>query len=216
MKEAIRTVQAQWGVWLRRPSFLAELALSCGAVILISHSFVRFLSYVEYREGVVLPDPILSGVTAVDLTYPIFILLWGGIVVGVFHVLPDPRRLAMGIQVFGTYIGFRFLMMYLVPLAPPPGMIDLVDPITGMAGTDRVPTRDLFFSGHTATLCFFFLLSNTKLLRWMLGLSAVVVGSFLLWQKAHYTIDVAVAPFVVYGAFGLVRWLRERAGLCRV
>ena len=53
---------------------------------------------------------------------------------------------------------------------------------------------DLFFSGHTATICL--LLFWTVKFKWVFALFGVVLGILLMVQRVHYSIDIIAAiPF---------------------
>jgi hypothetical protein len=93
--------------------------------------------------------------------------------------------------------------MYLVPLNPPPGMIPLGDPFVEYFGTGRLLTKDLFFSGHTATIFLFYLVSDParRGLKIIFLICTVLVAVFVLLQHVHYTIDVASAPFFTFSAY---------------
>ena len=98
-------------------------------------------------------------------------------------------------------------MMYVVPLDPPIGTIDLQDPLVFIIGTGTKITKDLFFSGHTATLFMIFLVTEKKWLKKVFFVNTLLVAVFVVLQKVHYTADVMVAPFVSYGAFKVVSFL---------
>jgi hypothetical protein len=68
-------------------------------------------------------------------------------------------------------------------------------------------TKDLFFSGHTATTFLLVLyLWPRRRLRWIaLGAHAVVVASVLL-ARLHYAIDVVGAWAVTFALFALREW----------
>jgi hypothetical protein len=97
------------------------------------------------------------------------------------------------------------LAMYLVPLEPPNGMIDLHDPLVFVIGTGQPIQKDLFFSGHTATMFLLFLTAKNKTLKWIFLITACLVGLFVILQKVHYCIDVFVAPFFSLSAYLIIR-----------
>ena len=59
----------------------------------------------------------------------------------------------------------RMCAMYMLPLDPPVNMIILNDPLVEFFGTGQTLTKDLFFSGHTATLFILFLVSEKKIYK---------------------------------------------------
>src|SRR5205807_671587 len=68
-------------------------------------------------------------------------------------------------------------------------------------------TKDLFFSGHTATtfLLLLYVWPHRKL-RWPMLAAHVLVVVSVFFSHLHYTIDVAGAYGITYGIFAL----RER------
>jgi membrane-associated phospholipid phosphatase len=71
-------------------------------------------------------------------------------------------------------------------------------------------TKDLFFSGHTATVFLLFLNSQTKLWKNVFLTLTILVGFCVLIQHVHYTVDVIAAPFFGYGAFVIARGFVKR------
>jgi len=92
------------------------------------------------------------------------------------------------------------LSIYLTPLDPPATLIAIKDPLTSITygGKDVFMTKDLFFSGHTSNMLMLALCFEKRNDRLIGFLAAVSVGVLVLFQHAHYTIDV-VAAFLITG-----------------
>jgi len=166
--------------------------------------FRRFLNFVELRQGVILADPILSMCAPTDLTWVTFALIYGGLLFAITILLSFPFLLLRMMTAYIILVIFRTACMYTVPLDPPPGIIPLTDPFVEFFGPSRTTlTRDLFFSGHTATL--FLLGLGMPVRRWSIVLfcAAGAVAVCVLLQHVHYTIDVLVAPLAAFAAFRL-------------
>ncbi len=146
----------------------------------------------------------------VDLTWLIFSAIYLSLLTGIVILVRNPVRLILAIQVYTVIILIRMIAMYTVPFDPPHSMISLNDPFVQFFGTGKVLTKDLFFSGHTATLFLLFLVVDKKPFRQLFLLLTVMVAAGVLLQHVHYFIDVFAAPFFAYGSFIIVKRIRER------
>ena len=167
-------------------------------------AYAHFLDWIEFRPGVLLHDPLLASFQARKVTWLVFALIYGGLVLGLGTLSARPAALLVALQSYALVIVARMAAMYVVPLDPPVGMIRLKDPFIQLFDLGVVLTRDLFFSGHVATLFLLFLTARHRLLRAAFLLATVVVGAGLIWQHVHYTIDVLIAPFITFGCYRFV------------
>lgn len=176
-------------------------------------SFARFVARVEHRPGVVLADPLLARFAPRDSTWLIFIALYGAILLTIGLLVRRPRRLLAGCQAYALMVLLRLVMMWAAPFEPPPTMIALADPFVGLFGPPAVMTRDLFFSGHTATCTMLALAAPTTRWRVFLALLATLVACGVLAQHVHYFIDVLVAPLAALFAWRATLAVRARLQL---
>lgn len=184
---------------------LGTTILAVGVVLI---AYAKFLVVVDQRPGVVLADPLLAAFPAQDLTWPIFIILYGSVVVAVTSLLRDPTLFILALRSYATLVAIRMVCMWVVPLDPPLGMIALVDPVVqSVTGASTALSRDLFFSGHTSLLTLMACIMPRPALRILFAICAVMMGCFVLLQHVHYTIDVLVAPMAAYVAVQLMRGL---------
>ena len=126
-----------------------------------------------------------------------------------------PICLIMALQSYCLMVLIRTAAMFVVPLNGPPDMIPLVDPIVQYFGSGNVLTKDLFFSGHTATLALLSIASGDRFYKAIFAISATIVAVLITWQHVHYTIDVLSAPFFALGSFHLIVLLQQRSGLTK-
>ncbi len=204
--------RASWrAAWLV-PAFRWQLILTAICLPACLRTLAAFLNRVEERAGVVLPDPGLALFSPVDVNWLSFAIIYGGLFIGVAILLRHPRHLVLAVQTYIVMVVFRIVAMSLVPLEPPVTTIDLRDPVVQIFGTGRMLTKDLFFSGHTATLFLVGLSMPTRRLRAIYYLAAAAVAICVLLQHAHYSIDVFAAPFFAYGAYRIVALHQVRLG----
>lgn len=172
-------------------------------------AYARFLARVELRQGVAFIDPVHAIMGPVDLTWPIFIMLYGALLITVTMLMRHPGALVMGLQAYTFQVATRMLMMWAMPLDPPPTMIALTDPIVSSVTSGGPPlTRDLFYSGHVAILVVASMVMPQRWARIALVVLAVAMGVCVILQHVHYTVDVLVAPFV---AMACVRFVKRSA-----
>lgn len=116
----------------------------------------------------------------------------------------------IGFQTYTLMVLFRIVAMYLVPLDPPEGCIDLQDPVVFVLGTGQKVVKDLFFSGHTATAFMLFLVAKNKYLKSYFLAATFIVGISVILQKAHYTIDVYVGIIFSYASYQIIKSLHKK------
>lgn len=173
----------------------AILFLSCMLL------FARFLLFIESRPDEAMQDPLMMYFQAKDFNIPIFILIYGSIFLAFAYLIPHPKLLTLGLHAYIIMLIFRTIIMYLTPLDVPVGTINLRDPLIFFLGPGKPVTKDLFFSGHIATLTILYLTAGKKFLKYIFFIVAVAVGLMILLQKAHYTTDLITAPFISYAAY---------------
>ena len=162
-----------------------------------------FFGYIEKRKGILLHDWVLAHIPAHNVSVLIFAIIWSMILFIFIRALYSP---SIYINYCWTLIFVslaRLSCIMLVPLAPPVGLIPLTDPLTGVFYGNHVIIKDLFFSGHTATLSLIVLCLEKKNDKIIAFIATVLVAFLLLVQHIHYTIDVLAAPIFVYVLYRL-------------
>lgn len=202
-----------WKEFLKSKKSKIELGITLVLLVVVLASLANFLNFVEARQGVVLPDPILNLFNPIDLTWLIFVLIYISLFVAIATLSKNPKELLFAIQVYTLMVAVRILAMYLLPLQPPEKMIVLNDPLVEFFGTGQTLTKDLFFSGHTATLFLLFLVSQKKLIKTVFLISTIAVAIAVLLQHVHYTIDVFGALFFTYACYSILSNLKPRINL---
>lgn len=198
-----------WKNYLKEKRNRIELVVTLILLAIILTLFTNFLNFIEARNGVVLPDPILSLFNPIDLTWLIFSLIYLSIIIGLITLINNPKILIFTLQVYTLMILVRMTAMYLLPLNPPIKIIILDDPFVQLFGNGKPLTKDLFFSGHTATLFILFLVSKNKMIKTFFLISTIVVAAAILVQHVHYTIDVFAAFFFTYACYRIIQKLNH-------
>lgn len=207
---AKNAAELNWNTFLKTKPLLLELVFTLLFLIAVLSLLARFLLFVEDRSGVVLNDPLLALVPPQDLTWVIFSLIYGGLAGALAFLSKNPKQLVAALQTYIVMVVFRITVMYLVPLEPPEGIIPLRDPLVEIFGTGQLLNKDLFFSGHTATMFIFFLTSEHRLPRILFLSAAALIAVLVIIQHVHYTIDVLAAPFFTYCSYAIVLTIHRK------
>lgn len=181
-----------------------ELIVSLILLTMTLTGLANFVNFVENRKGVVFPDPILSLFNPIDLTWITFGLIYLSLIFAIVTLLKNPQRFLFALQLYTSMAVVRMIAMFLLPLEPPEKMILLKDPFVEFFGTGQTLTKDLFFSGHTATLFILFLVSEHKTIKIIFLVTTIIVAFCVLLQHVHYTIDVFAAIFFTYACYKLL------------
>ncbi len=195
----------RWKVFLNNPVSRVELIVTLLLLVITVFSFSRYLLFNETRHGAVLDDPVLKHFDAIDLNPVLFFAIYFSLIIGLVSFSFTPNRLLLAFQTYTLMVIFRMTAMYLVPLDPPQGCIDLDDPVVFILGTGQKIIKDLFFSGHTSTAFMLFLIARNKFLKGYFLIATITVGSCVILQKAHYTIDVFAGLIFSYTSYQLVK-----------
>ena len=199
-----------WKTFFQNKKSRTEFIITLLVLVPLMLSFSQFILFIEQREGVVLNDPLLNTFNPINLTWLTFSLIYLSLIMFFVSVFKDPQKLMIGLQSYGLMVIFRTIAMYLTPLDAPETLLVLDDPFVQLFGKGDVLTKDLFFSGHTGTLFLLFLLAENKTLKILFLISTIMVGSAVLLQHVHYSIDVFVAPFVAYCSYRIIKNLHTK------
>jgi membrane-associated phospholipid phosphatase len=198
-----------WKEFLKEKRNSVELIITLFLLVVMLTSLANFVNYAETRQGIVLPDPVLSLFQPIDLTWFTFALIYISLFVAIATLSKNPKQLVFAIQLYSLMAAVRIAAMYLLPLEPPAKMIILNDPFVELFGTGQTLTKDLFFSGHTATLFILFLVSEKKIIKTIFLTSTIAVAIAVLLQHVHYTIDVFAAVFFTYACYCFLKVMKK-------
>jgi hypothetical protein len=197
-----------WKTALQVKSFLVKSIISGALLVLCAIVAPIFFQFIQKRDGYILNDYLLNLLPTVDLSYGVFILLYLLIFVAVGYLLSRPQLFLVTLQAYIILTIFRFITIFFIPLDPPSSIIELNDPFVQYFFYQQSVTKDLFFSGHTSLLLLLTLSVQSARLKAILFAGSCLVAIMLLFQHAHYTIDILAAPFFSWLAFALAKRLR--------
>ncbi|WP_165768194.1 phosphatase PAP2-related protein [Hymenobacter amundsenii] len=188
-----------WPAAWRQPTFRRQLLTVLALLLLLARQLPRYFAWVQARPGHHLPDPLLTALPAHDVSGAIFTVIYLGIGLGLVTLLPRPARLLRALAAYLLLHLLRCATLWLLPLEPPTGLVLLRDPLVDqlLYAAPAPITKDLFFSGHTATLLLLALTVPPGWQRVVLLAGTVAVAGLVLVQHAHYTYDVLAAPLFV-------------------
>jgi len=184
--------QDAWqSAWFRR-----RVIIGFVLVVVTLSLFPFFFQTIEKRNGILLHDPLLAWLHPHNVSLLIFVFIWAISLLGILRAVQTPSMFVTFIWAYWLLCILRTLAITLIPLDPPVGLVGLVDPISNFFYGEKFVTKDLFFSGHTSTVFLLFLCMPGRTDKKLALIATVVVGSLLLVQHVHYTLDVLGAiPF---------------------
>lgn len=173
-----------------------------GSVILLGIliSFPFFFAMIELREGTLLNDRLLLLIPPTDVSIATFTVIWSMTLLLWVRCVQDPWIFALFLFCFVILCISRMLTILIIPLNPPVGLIPLKDPLSSIfyGGTDKFIQKDLFYSGHTSIQFLMFLTLKRKTDKILAFFSTLAIGTLVLVQHVHYTVDVLAAFVFTY------------------
>jgi hypothetical protein len=194
----MQTKQLTWRFAWDYPAFRIKLLLGIFVNGLIFINLPDFFEYVQQRNGVLIHDWVLAVLPACDVSSYIFLILYPAFIL-LFWRMRNNTELCIAVLWSTVFLCLgRTLAISLIPLDTPIHLVPMEDPFLTMFYGPNPITKDLFFSGHTATLFLIGLLLKNKTEKIIIFCATAVLGLLLLIQHVHYTADVLAAPFFAY------------------
>ncbi|MFL5762401.1 MAG: phosphatase PAP2-related protein [Bacteroidia bacterium] len=195
--------QTGWEKYWKEKRNKNRVLISLSALTLTLFLFVKFLTYNETRSGFCFPDPVLHLFKPYALSEYTFFITYVLGIYGLITCAQKPHLFLRLIQAYTIMTLLRMGCMFLLPLEPPATIIPLRDSFLRHSFySGRENLKDLFFSGHTATICLFVFIFENVRFKWFYAVGAAAVGMLLILQHVHYSIDVMAAPlFAWLGVF---------------
>ncbi len=194
-----------WKLAFKNKHFVAKFIASFVFLFALMYFFAWFLNYVEQRQGHVFYDPVLNFLRPRDVSDIIFFTTYGASLLALIYAFGSPFRTIHLCQMYTLLTIFRIITLFIIPMDPPSTIIPLRDAILqNTFYNDAGNVKDLFFSGHTATLFLFFFFAKNIVIKWIFFVCAVCVAAAVVLQHIHYSYDVIVAPLFAFFAYRLV------------
>ena len=194
-----------WKIALSEKHFRNRFIITMSILLVVLTGFASLLAYIETRQGHSVYDPILNFIKPRDVSDYIFFVTYSTALVAIIYAFLSPYKFLHLMQMYGILTLFRVLTLFFVPLDSPESIIPLHDEIlthTFYAGGENL--KDLFFSGHAATLFLFYFFTVNKVLKYLFLAAAISVSIGVVVQHVHYSYDVIAAPIFAYIAYKLV------------
>ncbi len=214
----LQTLVAEWKTAFADKTFRTKL-LAAPIVFMVYSAITQRLNFLaEMRHGTRLEDKLLTLFPSIDFSTWIFVLLYLSLGTMVLTHILKPMVIMRVIEMHLLVAVVRQLCIMLIALEPPAGIIVLRDVFleNTVYPNDAPLTKDLFFSGHVASIWIYFLCCERKYLKYALIGSAFVMAFMLLSMRVHYTYDVygaIVITTAIYFAPSVIRSLRNRRQL---
>jgi membrane-associated phospholipid phosphatase len=194
-----------WKLALKNTHFRNRFLLSIALLALILTGFASLLAYIETRQGHSFYDPILNFIKPRDVSDFIFFVTYSTALIALIYAFSSPYKFLHLVQMYGSLTLLRVITLFFVPLEPPSEIIPLRDEFltnTFYAGSQNL--KDLFFSGHAATLFLFYFFATNKALKYIFLLAGIAVSVGVVLQHVHYSYDVIAAPIFAYIAYKII------------
>lgn len=210
MKNYLIEIKNNWKTALSDKSFRTRFIITVVLLVITLAILARFLDYNEERPGFSFADPFLSTFNPINITWITFILIYGALIIGLASLAVHPKRIMLTFQAYTLVCAMRVISIYFLPLNAPFHIIPLKDPFVEFFGGGNTMLRDLFFSGHTATMFLLSLTAKNKRLKTIFVILTILVAAAVLVQHVHYTLDVIIAPFIAYTSYRIARIINKR------
>jgi len=207
MKTYLALIRKNWLDALSDSMFRKRLVAVIILIIAISFITNFFFCYNEdLKGGLLLNDWVLNRLPAEDVSMAITFFMSSVILLFLIRTVSNPAMFITALIAYVIILIFRIITIAITHLQAPAELVVLHDPVSNLVYGTRFITRDLFFSGHVATVFLIYLSLYKRVDKYYLLFAVVSVGVLLLVQHVHYTVDIVCAPVFALGGF----WLSKR------
>jgi len=209
MKGFEQSNQKNWAAAWQDTRFRWQLMLALAVFTIFPWKADDYFQWIQQRDGLVMQDIIVENLPALNVSIPIFGIIYVSVIYLLVRIIRLPKHFLWFAWAFNLETLLRLVCIYAIPLNPPVGLVELHDPVAALFiyGENIAITKDLFFSGHTATMVFVcFFLPNILERKIAIGLTIVLV-ILLLIQHVHYSLDILAAPLATWMSIKLAKHL---------
>ena len=211
IKSYFLTVLSAWKEMLTDRAFRIRLFLVPGIFIIYSAVTQHLGNYIEMRKGVQLSDKFLYFFPSIDFSTQIFLLLYTSLIATLLLHLHKPKVIFKVLEMHFAVAVVRQMCILLIALEPPAGIIVLRDLfLENTVYPHNTPmTKDLFFSGHVASIWIYFLCAEKKYLKGFLLTATIAMSFMILCMRVHYTYDVYGAILFTSLIYFVPIWIKQ-------
>jgi hypothetical protein len=187
-----------WQIAWDYPAFRIKLLAGVLVLAVTLYSFPIFFSIIQPRPGLFVDDWVLDRIPTKDVSNWIFLVLYPASLYFLFRMVTNTTLCITALWGYIFLCLARMSTIYFIPLEPPATILQLTDPFSIFFYGKEFVTKDLFFSGHTATMCLLGLCLQKRIEKQVFFIGTTILGILLLVQHVHYTMDVIGAPLFSY------------------
>lgn len=167
-----------------------------GVAMAVMFAFVFFtLAWTEERKGFVIETWASEFLgNPHNFSIPVFTLTYSCVLFTLYQFRKSPENIYRLLIAYTIMQILRGLFLLIVPLDPAPEIIPLEDPFLKLTFYNGRPNlKDLFFSGHVATILIIALFTRSPKIRTAVLIAAIITAALLVQQRVHYITDVLAA-----------------------
>lgn len=211
LKNHINLFLREWKSALSDRNFLLKLLITPGLFLVYSAITQKLGNYVEMRKGILLNDKLLEIIPSFDFSLFVFILLYSSLTIVILTHLHKPKVILRIIEMHFLVAVVRQICILCIALEPPVGIIVLRDVFLENTVYPRNSplTKDLFFSGHVASIWLYFLCAENKMIKYYLGFATLFMSFMILSMRVHYSYDIYGAFFFTTIIYFLPAWVKN-------
>ncbi|MBK7689626.1 MAG: hypothetical protein IPK62_05930 [Bacteroidetes bacterium] len=204
-------IVSSWKAAFSDKLFAIKVLLLPGFFVLYSAVTQKLGIYIELRKGVQINDSILNFIPQYDFSIAIFCLLYTSLLLAIITHLHQPKIIYRIVEMHLLVAIIRQICIFCVALDPPAGIIILRDVFLENTVYPRFSplTKDLFFSGHVASIWLYFLCVQHKLVKRYLIFATLLMSFMILSMRVHYSFDVYGAVLITTCIYFAPVWIKN-------